>query len=71
MADDIDTANARSELEREQVIASRVRYVGTSAFFCGSCGDPIPFARRKAIPGTEHCTPCADALERAAAVYGR
>lgn len=34
---------------------------GESAEFCqdDSCGEPIPEARRKAIPGCQYCVDCA------------
>lgn len=31
---------------------------GESAAFCQECGDPIPEARRKALPGVQLCLPC-------------
>lgn len=31
---------------------------GPSAEFCDECGDPIPEARRKAVPGVRTCVQC-------------
>lgn len=31
---------------------------------CEECGEPIPEARRKAVPGVTHCVTCQEALER-------
>lgn len=31
---------------------------GTSAEFCDECGDPIPEARLKAVPGVRTCVQC-------------
>lgn len=37
---------------------------GMSAEFCDECGDPIPEARRKAMPGVRLCVACQEELER-------
>lgn len=45
-----------------------------SAFECEECGEPIPEARRLAIPGVRLCVSCqaeADRSEHAAALYNR
>nr|WP_319491818.1 TraR/DksA C4-type zinc finger protein [uncultured Desulfobacter sp.] len=31
---------------------------------CIDCGEPIPLARRKAMPGCCRCIPCQEAFER-------
>ena len=31
---------------------------------CEECGEPIPHARRKAVPSTRWCVDCADVMER-------
>ena len=31
---------------------------GESATHCEDCGEPIPAARRRALPGTRTCVPC-------------
>ena len=46
-------------LAENGVNAVRARaYTGTSAIQCMSCGDPIPEARRTALPGVRTCLPC-------------
>jgi phage/conjugal plasmid C-4 type zinc finger TraR family protein len=55
--DDIDEAVLsvrNSELQRHS---------GRSAYRCEECGDAIPEDRRQAMPGTEHCFDCIDALK--------
>lgn len=44
---------ARSQLPR-----------GESLEFCEECGDPIPEARRKAIPGIRLCVICQGELDK-------
>ncbi|CAM7478391.1 DksA/TraR family C4-type zinc finger protein [Morganella morganii] len=44
---------------------------GESALFCEECGDPIPQARRDAIPGVQLCVNCqAEADKKQAAFSG-
>lgn len=44
---------------------------GESALFCEECGDPIPQARREAIPGVQLCVNCqAEADKKQAAFSG-
>jgi phage/conjugal plasmid C-4 type zinc finger TraR family protein len=38
---------------------------GESLTHCEECGDPIPDARRKAIPGVRLCVDCQSELEQA------
>jgi len=44
---------ARSQLPR-----------GESLEFCEECGEPIPEARRKAIPGVRLCVECQSELDK-------
>jgi phage/conjugal plasmid C-4 type zinc finger TraR family protein len=37
---------------------------GESAEFCHECGEPIPEARRKALPGVQYCIACQTALDK-------
>ncbi|MEQ9130774.1 MAG: TraR/DksA C4-type zinc finger protein [Salinisphaeraceae bacterium] len=60
----IDIAAERTQAMTDQIVANRVRYEGTSAHECQDCGDPIPEERRRSIAGTQHCTDCADYLQR-------
>ncbi|WP_034919024.1 DksA/TraR family C4-type zinc finger protein [Erwinia sp. 9145] len=38
--------------------ARRAMHHGTSAEFCEECGEPIPQARRLALPGVQYCITC-------------
>lgn len=47
---------------------------GESLHFCEECGEPIPEARRKALPGVWLCVACqeeADKDQRAVSLYNR
>jgi phage/conjugal plasmid C-4 type zinc finger TraR family protein len=58
--DNADFANdlVLERMER-QLAARRPALVGPSAFECEECGEPIPEARREAVPGCFHCIECA------------
>lgn len=58
--DNADFANdlMLDRLER-QLAARRPVLVGPSAFECEECGEPIPEARRLALPGCFTCVDCA------------
>ena len=56
-------ARARSQLPR-----------GTSLRRCDECGEPIPEARRQAVPGVRLCIDCqqaADAEQQSSSGYNR
>ena len=38
---------------------------GPGASHCEECDEPIPHARRKALPGVRLCVACQEALDRA------
>ncbi len=40
---------------------------GPSAESCEECGDPIPEARRVALPGVQYCVKCQSELDEQAA----
>lgn len=70
MADWADQAAAREQELREDALAERERrhgkrHVEASAEICSVCGDPIPEARRQAVPGVQTCVPCQEELEYA------
>ena len=47
---------------------------GEGALFCGECGEPIPAARRKALPGARTCVACQaerDARRRSSGINRR
>jgi len=37
---------------------------GESLEHCEECSEPIPEARRQALPGVRHCIPCQQELEK-------
>ena len=66
---------SRDGAEHEQMDATvndaldRVRsslLTGDSAKLCDECGNPIPEARREALPGVQHGVGCQTALEQEA-----
>ncbi len=40
--------------------------IEASAEFCDECGEPIPEARRRALPGVQYCVKCQSELEATA-----
>lgn len=48
-------ASINDELAR---LKARQRPVGESAEFCAECEEPIPQARREAVPGVKLCIEC-------------
>jgi phage/conjugal plasmid C-4 type zinc finger TraR family protein len=58
MADDIDRAQERQQMEMEQLVANRTQYQGVSAELCEECGADIPAARREKVPGVQLCVSC-------------
>ena len=55
-------ASISEELERMRV---RSGPVGESAVDCAECGEPIPEARRAALPGVKLCIDCQEARDGA------
>ena len=48
----------------DAVMAARVRIpAGEGLEECEECGEPIPAARRRALPGTRTCVPCQSARD--------
>lgn len=71
MPDAIDFAQEHEQNLREDALklqARRAGAVGTDARksrrYCFECGDPIPQARRSAIPGVQTCIDCQEQIER-------
>ena len=52
VADGVQKARARMPVGRE------------SGDYCEECGEPIPEARRKALPGVQTCVPCQSEIDR-------
>ncbi|QKJ86519.1 DksA/TraR family C4-type zinc finger protein [Paramixta manurensis] len=73
---------ARDDAVQEQIdstiddAVSRARrqlHSGASASECQECGEPIPEARRQALPGVQYCLACQQARDkqRQATLYNR
>ncbi|MDR3323256.1 MAG: TraR/DksA C4-type zinc finger protein [Zoogloeaceae bacterium] len=68
MTDISDRATEREETLRADALAAHFRRVGTeavSAKRCAVCDEPIPDARRRALPGVMTCVDCQSDIERA------
>jgi phage/conjugal plasmid C-4 type zinc finger TraR family protein len=62
--DDIDIAQRRQAEQITYALAAIKRPAGESATHCAECDDPIPEARRKAVPGCRLCIACQRAAEK-------
>ncbi|HEW9976661.1 MULTISPECIES: TraR/DksA C4-type zinc finger protein [Shewanella] len=64
--DDADFVVRQQERQEQVLEQRRRRLCGTAASrsHCLECGDPIPDARRTAIPGVTLCVPCKAWSER-------
>ena len=59
MADSMDFVQQRVEEELARNLANAKQHpTGASEFFCLSCDDVIPEARRRALPGVSLCVTC-------------
>ena len=64
----------RFRINDEVARARRNLPKGESLHFCEECGEPIPEARRRALPGVRLCVACqeeADKDQRAVSLYNR
>jgi len=64
--DEADRAQAINEQHLADSLAkhaNRPHRMG-EVFYCLECGEAIPAARRKAVPGVEYCVGCQRDLER-------
>lgn len=63
--DDIDRGQERDQQFLERALAAHVtnRIAGISATHCEECEEPIPEARRQAVPGCTRCITCQTAFE--------
>ncbi len=69
MTDDIDRANDRAAQMLAEALAAQTHRArsglgATSAIDCEDCPEPIPEARRLALPGVRRCLSCAMAQEK-------
>jgi phage/conjugal plasmid C-4 type zinc finger TraR family protein len=66
MVDQFDLAQELDARYREQALTARQRvatFAADSRTNCLDCGDKIPEARRRALPGCIRCTLCAEMFE--------
>ena len=61
MADDVDLAGDRIEIEMGRLLAAFQPATGESLTECEACGNDIPEARQKAVDGCRTCFECANA----------
>lgn len=54
--DEADRAAIR--VEEQIALSQSLLPKGPGSLTCLDCGDPIPEARRKALPGVVHCVEC-------------
>ena len=71
MTDPIDRGCEREDELRADAIADQRRRAGMdgktaadSSETCNACGEPIPEARRQAVPGVQTCIECQTLIER-------
>ena len=67
MPDFCDRASALSEIYTQAALQARARAAvtpGESLAECEDCGEEIPEARRKAVPGCTRCTDCQEFFDR-------
>lgn len=60
--------NEQIEVSTQEAIErmrARQRQGGTSAEFCADCDEPIPEARRQAVPGVRLCIDCQQGHDKA------
>lgn len=61
MADQLDDAAQLEAQDRQGGIeAAREAMRGEGAAYCDECGEPLPLARREAVPSARLCIDCAD-----------
>lgn len=71
MVDEIDRAAAREAELLGDALAAQARRArkglgAVSAAECAACDEPIPEARRRAVPGVQLCVDCQARQERPA-----
>jgi phage/conjugal plasmid C-4 type zinc finger TraR family protein len=70
MADEVDLAYEEEQRTLSALLAKRTQYHGESAELCEDCGDEIPLARRRGVPGVRTCVSCQELREREAKLQG-
>lgn len=56
--DDDEAERAMIRVEEQIALARSLLPKGPGTMVCIDCGEPIPKARREAMPGTVHCVEC-------------
>lgn len=72
MADELDQLQAQQDmLNTLHIRAARLRYAGAgeSLSECEVCGNDIPLARQKAVPGVRRCVECQRVNEMLTRLY--
>lgn len=64
MADLADVAQAQIDITTTAALSQKPVYTGKSSLYCCECGEPIPDARREAIPGCSLCVYCQQTEEK-------
>ena len=71
MTDQFDRATEIEEAQREDALQAQSRRAGfagktvaDSAEACQMCDEPVPQARREAVPGVQTCIDCQREIER-------
>ncbi len=71
MTDQFDRATEIEEAQREDALQAQARRAGLagktvadSAEVCQMCDEPIPEARRRAVPGVATCIDCQTMIEK-------
>lgn len=62
-AQKLETRQRRAALARLGRAARSALSAGPSRTHCLRCGEPIPKARRKAVPGCQYCIDCQADME--------
>lgn len=76
MPDPLDAASEREARFRDDALAAQQRRAGLdgktvadSRIECRVCSEPIPEARREAVPGVQTCVDCQFDIERACRAF--
>lgn len=64
MADEIEAAQTEAAFLLALRLKTRPQYRGQSAVCCRECGDVLPEARRRALPGIQCCVACTASHEQ-------
>ena len=67
MSDLFDRASELEDLHRQaslDTVMNRLAHCGSPASHCDDCGEPIPPARLRVVPGCRRCVSCQEDAER-------